>query len=273
LNKASDFLRGMGFSEIMTNSLVSDKVYEDKEKLVYMANPLSAEMNVMRKSMLYSGLEAIAYNKNRKQSNTHFFEFGKTYITANQQYFEKEELAIFASGNTTSESWEQKQKPVDYYFLKSIVTRLVTALGGDLKCAEIKMVDEKKLALFDIKDDVYFATINWQTLMSKAANKTFALKALPQFPIVRRDLSLVIDKATEFKSILGVVQKSNVQNIIDVNVFDVYEGKPLDEGKKSISIGFELYDEEKTMNEKEIDAIMQKLIKQFEQNLNAVIRK
>jgi phenylalanyl-tRNA synthetase beta chain len=273
LNKASDFLRGMGFSEIMTNSLVSDKVYEDKEKLVYMANPLSAEMNVMRKSMLYSGLEAIAYNKNRKQNNTHFFEFGKTYLTANQQYFEKEELAIFASGNATSESWEQKQKPVDYYFLKSIVTRLVTALGGDLKCAEIKMVDEKDLALFDIKDDVYFATINWQTLISKAANKAFALKALPQFPIVHRDLSLVIDKAIEFKTILGVVQKSNVQNIIDVNVFDVYEGKPLEEGKKSISIGFELYDEVKTMNEKEIDAIMQKLIKQFEQNLNAVIRK
>jgi len=273
LNKANDYLRGMGFSEIMTNSLVSDKVYEEKDKLVYMANPLSAEMNVMRKSMLYSGLEAIAYNKNRKQSNTHFFEFGKTYIAANQQYFEKEELAIFASGNTTAESWEQKQKPVDYYFLKSIVTRLVSALGGDLKCAEIKMVDGKDLALFDIKDDVYFATINWQMLMNQSADKKFVLKALPQFPIVRRDLSLVIDKATEFKSIQSMVQKLNIKNMVGMNVFDVYEGKPLEDGKKSLSIGFELYDEEKTMNEKEIDAIMQKLIKQFEQNLNAVIRK
>lgn len=273
LNKASDLLRGMGFSEIMTNSLVSDKVYEDKEKLVYMANPLSAEMNVMRKTMLYSGLEAIAYNKNRKQQNTHFFEFGKTYLTANQQYFEKEELVLFVSGNGSKESWEQKQKPVDYYFLKSIVTRLVSALGGDMKCAEIKMVESKDLALFDIKDDVYFASINWQTLLSKIASKTFALKPLPQFPIVRRDLSLIIDKATEFKTVANTIQKTNIQNIVDVNVFDVYEGKPLEEGKKSISIGFELYDEEKTMNEKEIDAIMQKLIKQFEQNLNAVIRK
>lgn len=273
LNKASDFLRGMGLSEIMTNSLVSDKVYEDKEKLVYMANPLSAEMNVMRKTMLYSGLEAIAYNKNRKQSNTHFFEFGKTYITANQQYFEKEELAIFVSGNTTNESWEQKQKPVDFYFIKSIVNRLCMTLGADMKCAEIKMVDSKDLAAFDIKDDVYFATINWQQLMSKSADKKFAVKALPQFPIVRRDLSLVIDKSTEFKAIQSIVQKTNIKNIMDVNVFDVYEGKPLDEDKKSISIGFDLYDEEKTMNEKEIDAIMQKLIKQFEQNLNAVIRK
>lgn len=273
LNKASDFLRGMGLSEIMTNSLVSDKLYEDKEKLVYMANPLSAEMNVMRRTMLYSGLEAIAYNKNRKQANTHFFEFGKTYLTANQKYFEKEELAIFVSGNTTGESWEQKQKPVDYYFLKSIVSRLCMALGGDMKCAEIKMVEAKDLAFFDIKDDVYFATINWSMLMSKAADRKFALKALPQFPIVRRDLSLVIDKTTEFKAIQSMVQKTNIKHIIDVNVFDVYEGKPLEEDKKSISIGFELYDEEKTMNEKEIDAIMQKLIKQFEQNLNAVIRK
>ncbi len=273
LNKASSLLQGMGFSEIMTNSLVSDKVYEVKDKLVYMANPLSAEMNVMRQSMLYSGLEAIAYNKNRKQTNTHFFEFGKTYLMANSQYFEKEELALFVSGNTTGESWEQKQKPVDYYFLKSIVNRLCVALGGDLKCAEIKAVDAKDLALFDIKDEVYFATINWTMLLTKSADKKFALKALPQFPIVRRDLSLVIDKATEFKAIQSMVQKANIKNIMAVNVFDVYEGKPLDEDKKSISIGFELYDEEKTMNEKEIDAIMQKLIKQFEQNLNAVIRK
>ncbi len=272
-NKVSDFLRGMGFSEIMTNSLSSDKFYEEKEKLIYMANPLSAEMNVMRKTMLYSGLEAIAYNKNRRQSNTLFYEFGKTYLQANGQYFEKEELVIFASGHQTEESWEQKQRPVDYYFLKSVVNRICLAMGGDLKNADIRIADANELSKFDIKDNVYFATINWQNLINKAANRTFNLKALPQFPVVRRDLSLVVEKTTEFKAIQSLVQKLNIKNMMGMNVFDVYEGKPLDENQKSISLSFELYDDEKTMNEKEIEAIMQKLIKQFETQLNAVIRK
>jgi phenylalanyl-tRNA synthetase beta chain len=272
-NKVTDLLQGMGFSEIMTNSLTNDKYYEEKKDLVYMANPLSAEMNVMRRSMLYSGLEAIAYNKNRRQANTHFYEFGKTYLKANDKYFETEQLVIYTSGFQTEESWEMKQKPTDYYFLKSVVSRICSALSLDLKHATMQEVDKKERDLFDIRDDVFYATISWQKALDEAAKKSFSLKPLPQFPVVRRDLSLVLDKQTEFKAIQALTNKMNIKNLIGMHVFDVYQGKPLDEDKKSISISFELYDHEKTMNDKEIDAIMQKLMKQYEENLNAVIRK
>ncbi len=272
-NKVADLLRGMGFTEIMTNSLTNDQYYHEKEKLVYVANPLSSEMNVMRKSLLYSGLEAIAYNKNRKQANTHFYEFGKTYLKANGQYFETEQLAIFTSGFQTAESWELKQKPADYYYLKSVVSRICSTFGGDLKLATIQTVDRKELALFDIKDSVYYATINWEALINLVKTNLFQLKSLPQFPVVQRDLSLVLDKETEFKQIQALAKKLNLKHVVGMNVFDVYQGKPLEDDKKSVSISFELYDDEKTMNDKEIDAVMQKLIKQFEDNLKAVIRK
>ncbi|MES2616342.1 MAG: phenylalanine--tRNA ligase subunit beta [Bacteroidota bacterium] len=272
-NKAGTLLQGMGFTEIMTNSLSSDKHYTDKTQLVYISNPLSTEMNVMRQTMLHSGLEAIAYNKNRRQHNTHFYEFGKSYRQSNGQFKEIEELVVFASGNKAAESWEVKSEKADYYFLKSAVNRLCSAFGGQTGVATIHAVDGEVLKAFDIKDDVYFAVIQWKELCKQAASLKFELQPLPQFPVVRRDLSLVLDKSIAFKSIQTEINKLRLKNLTGVNVFDVYEGKPLADDKKSISISFDLYDHEKTMADKEIDAIMQKLIQQFETSLNAVIRK
>jgi phenylalanyl-tRNA synthetase beta chain len=232
--KISHLLMGMGFSEIMCNSLSSDKFYTETDSLVRLSNPLSAEMNVMRQSMLYPALEAIAYNKNRKQSNTHFFEFGRVYSQKEKGFSEKEQLLIIVSGKRTHESWEEKQRPADHYFLKSAGTRIADAFKANSDMVQVEQVDPKTLQTFGIKDDVYYTVIDW-TKMARQ-QRAFELQPIPQFPVVRRDLSLVLDKQVSFQQVSDIVSQSGSDKIIGTNVFDVYEGKPLDEGKKSISI-------------------------------------
>jgi len=269
--KISHLLMGMGFHEMMNNSLTSDKFYEQKEDLVYLSNPLSAEMNVMRGTMLYGALETIAYNKNRKQHNTLFFEFGKVYKNKEKGFSEKEQLLIIASGHQTHESWEEKQKPVDYYFIKSIATRLTDAFSMQAGKMDIQQVDSKTLSNFGIKDPVFYAIIDWTKMSNQ--KKAFVLKDIPQYPIVRRDLSLVLDKQVSFEQVSDIIKKLGSDKIISTNVFDVYEGKPLDDNKKSLSISLELYDAEKTMMDSDIDPLLHHLMLKFEQELNAIIRK
>jgi phenylalanyl-tRNA synthetase beta chain len=244
--KIAELLKANGFMEIMNNSLSSDKLYEDKSGLVYLSNPLSAEMNVMRSSMLYGALESIAYNKNRKQSNTHFFEFGKIYSNKEKGFKEQDQLIIIASGNKTNESWENKSAAVDYYFIKSIC--------------------EKTIDLFGVKSFEY----NIEEVEQK---KEFVLQPIPQFPIVRRDLSLVLSKDIYFEKVQNIVNKKGGPKIVECNVFDIYEGKPLEANQKAMSISIELYDNEKTMSDSDIDPIMSTLISAFETELNAIIRK
>lgn len=267
----SHLLRGIGYREIMTNSLSSDKHYEDKTQLVYLSNPLSAEMNVMRQSMLFGALESIAYNKNRKQENTRFFEFGKVYQNKEKGFKEREQLLIIASGMQSEESWEMQAKPIDHYHVKSIISRLGQSFKNTNEIAEIGKVDKKTLQSFGIKDEVYFAIVDWTKL--KSSKKEFKLKSIPTLPSVRRDLSLVLDKTVEFKQIQDIINKYGGTKITSVNVFDVYEGKPLEQNQKSISISIELYDEQKTLTDKEIDPVIDKLIGMFETELKAIIRK
>jgi phenylalanyl-tRNA synthetase beta chain len=273
LHHLSTLLIGMGFNEIMTNSLTSDKYYEVKDSLVYLSNPLSKEMNVMRQSMLFSALESIAYNKNRKQTNTHFFEFGKTYSKTEKGFIENEQLIVISSGYNHDESWEQKQKPVDYYFLKSVVKRLADVYLTPIKKIEVQQVDSKTLQTFGIKDPVFYATIDWQQLSSNQTKKTFVLKDIPVFPAVRRDLSLVLDKSIHFKQVEDLIKKQGIKQLTKTNVFDIYEGKPLENNQKAMSISFEFYDETKTLTDAEIDPVMNGLMASFEQNIQAVIRK
>ena len=267
----SEILRGNGFREIMTNSLSSDKNYAETSELVYLSNPLSAEMNVLRQSMLYSALEAVAYNKNRKQSNTRFFEFGKIYFQKEKGFKETDQLLILASGMQTNESWETASKAVDYYYIRSIVNKVYDAFHVPAEKFEIAEVDAKTLQKFGIKDQVFYAVLDW-TKVAKT-QKPFALKAIPQFPAVRRDLSLVVDQPIHFENIQEIIKKQNNALISGVNVFDIYEGKPLEAGKKSISISIDLYDANKTLSDQDIDPVMDKLIKQFETDINAIIRK
>ena len=269
--KISEMLKGIGFREIMTNSLSNDKYYADQSQLVYLSNPLSAEMNVLRQSMLYSALESVAYNKNRKQNNIRFFEFGKIYNNNEKGFKEREQLLILASGNQSDESWETKDKPVDYHYIKSIVSKIFNAFKTQSDKVEIASVEQKVLNSFGIKDPVFYVVFDWTALA--ASKKEFKLKAIPQFPIVRRDLSLVVDKKIQFGQIEEIIKKSGNKHITGINVFDVYEGKPLEQQQKSVSISIDLYDEQRTLNDSDIDPAMDKLIKQFETELNAIIRK
>lgn len=267
----SQLLRGIGYREIMTNSLSSDKHYDDKSQLVYLSNPLSAEMNVMRQSMLFGALESIAYNKNRKQENTRFFEFGKVYQNKEKGFKEKEQLLIIASGKQSEESWETQAKAIDQYYIKSVVARLGRSFKNSNEIAETGKIDKKTLQAFGIKDDVYYAIVDWTKL--KNSKKEFKLKPIPTLPSVRRDLSLVLDKTVEFKQIQDIVNKYGGSKITTLNAFDVYEGKPLEQHQKSISISIELYDDQKTLTDKEIDPVIDQLIGVFESELKAIIRK
>lgn len=267
----SELLRANGFREIMTNSLSSDKYYEDKSQLVYLSNPLSAEMNVLRQSMLYSALESVAYNKNRKQSNTRFFEFGKVYFQKEKGFKETEQLLILASGSQSDESWETPAKNADQYFIRSLVNKVYHLFHTQADKLDIVEVDTKTLQLFGIKDRVFYAVIDW-TKAAKTQVK-FKLQAIPQFPSVRRDLSLVLDKQVKFDKVEAIIKKQNNKLISGINVFDVYEGKPLEASQKAVSISIDLYDENKTLSDQDIDPLMEKLIQQFETELNAIIRK
>jgi phenylalanyl-tRNA synthetase beta chain len=269
--KISEILSANGFREIMNNSLSSDKHYTEKEKLVFMSNPLSAELNVLRGSMLYSALESIAYNKNRKLENTRFYEFGRVYQAKEKGFKEKEQLIIIASGNTTDESWESKAKEVDYYFIKSIASKIVEAFKHDTKSLIIESVDKATLNKFGIKDKVFYAVIDWTKLAKPT--KLFKLEDIPNFPVVRRDLSLVLDQSVHYEKVKEIISKKGGNKIIRSNVFDLYQGKPLEANQKAMSISIELYDKEKTMNDSEIDPIMETLIQSFESELNAIIRK
>jgi phenylalanyl-tRNA synthetase beta chain len=269
--KIAELLKSNGFMEIMNNSLSADKLYDDKSNLVYMSNPLSAEMNVMRSTMLFGALESIAYNKNRKQTNTHFFEFGKIYNNKEKGFKEQDQLIVIASGNKTNESWEQKSNAVDYFFIKTICEKICALYSVKSFDYKIEEVDTALLQKIGIKDKVFYAVIDWTKLIKQKQN--FVLKAIPQFPMVRRDLSLVLSKDTRFEQVKNIINKKGGSKIVSCNVFDVYEGKPLENNQKAMSISIELYDHEKTMSDGDIDPIMGTLIQAFETELNAIIRK
>jgi phenylalanyl-tRNA synthetase beta chain len=267
----SELLRGIGYREIMTNSLVSDQHIENKEGLVYLSNPLSSEMNILRPEMLTSALESIAYNKNRKQYNTRFFEFGKVYSQKGEGFEEKESLLIIASGEQTDESWEQKSETMDWYNIQLTINKILERFNSKMKSPDILQVDKKTLSLHGIKDEVFYAVLDWTELPKK--QRKFELKPIPQFPLMRRDLSLIVDQSVQFKDIERIILKNSNNLITAHRVFDVYKGKPLEANQKSISIGIELYNDKKTLTDEDVDPIMNQLIGQFEKELKAVIRK
>jgi phenylalanyl-tRNA synthetase beta chain len=265
----SQILMANGFREIMSNSL-SAKAYYNEPNLIELSNPLSSEMDVMRGNMLMGALSSIAYNKNRKQSNTRFFEFGRVYKSHPKGFIEQDQLIIIASGNQYNESWEIANKAVDHYYILSVANKLKAAFKNQNLNIESKQVEADTLKQFGIKDQVFYTVIDWTKL---AQNYSFKLKDIPQFPMVRRDLSLVLDQATNFNAIERIILGLKSQHIAAWNVFDVYQGKPLEANQKAISIAFELFDANKTMTDADIDPIMQALITQFESQLKAIIRK
>ncbi len=291
-------LNSFGFHEMMANSLTTPDYVQLSELLkeeynVTMLNPLSSELSVMRQSMLYSGLEAISYNINRKNSDLKLFEFGKSYRKLLSGYNEKKHLTLFVSGNRVSESWTNVQKPTDFFLFKGYVNSILSRLGfdktqnlpvendifsegiafalGNDTLVEMGTVKKSILKHFDIKQEVFYAEFNWDLVIKLLSNK-IKFTAIPKYPEVRRDFALLVDTNVAFESIYKIARQTEKSLLKDINLFDVYEGKNLPEGKKSYAVSFTIQDTTKTLTDVQIDKIMSKLQSNFESELGAQLR-
>ena len=298
-NVVANQLVSLGFNETMANSLTKPSYIELSDNLnedfnVEMLNPLSNDLKVLRQSLLFSGLESIAYNINRKNSSLRFFEFGKTYHKYEKGYQEDKHLTLFITGDRTKESWKIATQSSDFFYLKGIVTNLLARLGisklkttptksdvfsegltlslGKTKLVDLGVVKRSVLKEFSIKQEVLFADFNWDSILTLTGNKKIKVSSLPKFPSVKRDLALLLDNKVEFKEIYNLAFQSEKKLLKEVDLFDVYEGENLPEGKKSYAVSFVLQDENKTLNDKQIDKIMQKLQQTFEKNVAAELR-
>ncbi len=298
-NLLANQLVSQGFYETMANSLTKPDYARNEESLreehsVVMLNPLSADLEAMRQSMLFSGLESIVYNINRQQNNLKFFEFGKTYHKYESGYQEDKHLVLFVTGNQHKSNWKITDQKADFFYLKGVLSALVSKVGipklrtkptksshfsegialfdGKTKIADIGVVKRAILKSFGIKQEVLYADIAVQNLFNKAANYTMKVKSLPKYPSVKRDLALLLDKNVLFSDLFTAAFQTERKLLTDVDLFDVYEGKNLPEGKKSYALSFVLRDEHKTLNDKVIGKVMNKLQLTFEKQFGAVLR-
>lgn len=296
--KAANYLAANGFNEIFTNSITNSKYFtpEVLERTVKMINSLSADLDVMRPSMLETGLESVAHNLNRRNDNLLFFEFGNTYAVQEQgKYEETAHLSLYLTGQKRTESWMHKAEPVDFYFLKGYIQNLFRQLGiVNLQWAEAESdslqnawqisvknkpvvtlgaVSTEKLKRFDIKQAVWFADFNWNTVLGLLQKSDNFYKEIPKFPAVRRDLALVLDKQVKFAAVEAAAKTVKSSLLQELNLFDVFESEKLGANKKSYAVSFTFQDAQKTLTDKEIDAVMEKLVKVFEGQLQAEIRK
>ncbi len=295
--KISNILAGQGFNEIFTNSIANSAWYSEEvlSTTVKMLNNLSAELNVMRPSMLETGLQCVSFNLNRKNNNLRLFEFGKTYTTSDiGKYFETDHLAIYTTGSTEA-SWKQKASATDVYFLKSVVNSILqyAGLSAETEIAEaekgfsglidykvkkqviakIGIVDAAQLKQFDIKQPVYFADINWNILTQLASKAKLEYKEIPRFPAVERDLAIVIEKSISYAEVEKTISNARVGRLKAVSLFDVFESEKIGAGKKSMALNFIFQDDEKTLVDKETEKMMDTLIQALEKQLSAEIRK
>ena len=325
-NLVAEQLVGCGFNEILNNSLTKAAYYDNlasfkSENLVRVINPLSTDLNVMRQTLLFGGLESIAHNVNRKSSNLKFFEFGNCYYFHAENkcadiipgvskstepevikhvldaYSEDYHMALWLTGKKVAGSWAHADEASSIYELKAYVLNIFARLGVNMaslvvvdgksdifsKSVEIQnrggkvlavfgIVSKKLQKAFDIANEVYYADINWKLAMKAIKNNKVSYKEISKFPAVSRDLALLVDKNVEFAAIEEIAYKCEKKLLKDVKLFDVYEGKNLEAGKKSYAVNFTLQDEQKTLNDKQIDAIMNKIIEALTKQLDAKLR-
>jgi phenylalanyl-tRNA synthetase beta chain len=295
----SNLLIAQGFNETMANSLTKESYVTLTETLssehnVQMLNPLSNDLGVMRQSLLFSGLESIIYNINRSNKSLKFFEFGKSYHKFESGYEEEKHLTLFTTGNRNKERWNVFQKKSDFFFLKGVVIAILERLGlnnvktlpsksdlfsegielklGKIKLVELGVVKNTLLKEFGIKQEVVFADFNWANLLKIGGKSNVKITALPKFPAVKRDFALLVDQNVTFKEIYNIAFNTERKLLKEVDLFDVYQGDKLESGKKSYAVSFLLQDENKTLNDKQIDKIMGKLQQAFEKAVGAVLR-
>jgi len=300
-NMVSDMLVSFGLNEAMSNSLTKDS-YVDLANTssiqsnfnVSMLNPLSSELSVMRQSLLFNGLEAVRLNQNHGSDSVKLFEFGKIYQKFESGFSENSHLAIFLSGRKTEELWNGSATDVSFFTLKGIVESLLNKLGGgrqktsptknDLledglsyKVGKKKVVDFGWIRAdlkkhFGLNDDVFYAEFNWDALLNVAANSSIKFKELDKFPAVKRDLSLLLNEEVKFSEIVEIAKKCDNTLLKGVSLFDVYKGKNMEKGKKSYAVRFALQDKEKTLKDKEIDGVMNKIQSSLIEKLEAELR-
>lgn len=310
-NLIAEQLVGCGFNEILNNSLTRAAYYDNLEtypskNLVMLLNPLSADLNAMRQSLLFGGLESISHNANRKNADLKFFEFGNCYHYNEEKknidkvlaaYSEDYHLGLWVTGKKVSNSWAHSDENSSVYELKAYVENIFARLGlsmhnlvignltddiyaaalsvqtrGGKRLATFGVVAKKLLKAFDVDNEVYFADLNWKELMKAIKNVKVTYAEISKFPAVKRDLALLLDKNIQFSEIESIAYDTEKKLLKEVSLFDVYEGKNLEAGKKSYAVSFMLQDENATLNEKQIDKIMSKLITNLENKLGAKLR-
>ena len=298
-NVVANHLTSLGFNETMANSLTKEEYISLSKNLktefnVSMLNPLSNDLKVLRQSLLFSGLESISYNLNRKNNSLKLYEFGKTYHKYEHGYQENKHLTIFISGARTKDTWTIPSQNSDFFYLKGIIISILERIGvsnlktipiksdvfsegivfslGKKKLVEFGVVTKQIRKEFGIKQEVLFADFDWSTILSISGNKKIKVSNLTKFPSVKRDLALLLDEKVTFKELYDLAFQSERNLLKNVDLFDVYQGDKLPEGKKSYAVSFVLQDKNKTLEDRQIDKIMQKLQQSFEKNLEAVLR-
>lgn len=304
----SDLLASNGFNEIMSNSLTKSMYYEKEEKdnsLVRIVNPLSSDLNAMRKTLLFGGLEAIAYNTNRQNQNLLLYEFGNIYkknpdVTAENplnKYYEEERIALFLTGDNHEPSWASAVQTSGFFHCKAYTELVLKRLGISIDELETTSSDTeflqetftytlngsvlavtgkvspKLVRDFDIRNDVYFADLYWFNILAAASQHHTSFTGLPKYPEVKRDLSMILEKAVKYEGIKKLAKKAGGKLLRNVNLFDIYEGDRIEQGKKSYAMSFILRDEEKTLTDQEIDLVMKKIADTLEREIGAQIRK
>lgn len=308
-NIIAEMLTAQGFNEIWSNSLTKASYYTGlknykEEQTVKILNPLSADLNGMRQTLLFGGLESIVYNANRQNKNLRFYEFGNCYFYKGTElkdhpeknYREEEHLALFVTGSKENENWTEKDQSTSFFTIKTYAENILKRLGfltGQMQITETEnelfseglsysfnnkhllnlgIVAKKWLKKFDIENPVYYADFNWDNVSMLHKKHKVIFEELPKFPAVRRDLALLLDKSIKFSQIKDVAERTERKILREVDLFDVYEGKGVPEGKKSYAVSFILRDDKGTLNDKFIEKTMQKLVDQFSRELGAVLR-
>ena len=297
-NIIANQLTSLGFNEMMANSLTTPDYIKLSENLreefnVLILNPLSNDLSAMRQSLLFSGLEAVSFNINRRNSDLKLFEFGKTYHKLPSGFDEPKHLTMFTTGNRLQESWTNPQKPSDFFLFKGYVNTILSRLGisktqykpvtsdvfaegiaigaGTEILVEFGTVKKTILKHFDIKQEVFYADFNWNAILKSLSNK-IKFTEISKYPEVRRDLALLVDEKVAFDDVYNIARQSEKSLLKDITLFDVYVGANLPEGKKSYAVSFTIQDDSKTLTDTQIEKIMSKLQSNFETQLGAQLR-
>lgn len=294
LNQIADLLIGNGYREILSNSLTKLTYVDDEATAVRLLNPLSSDLDTMRQNLVYSMLTAMAYNQKRKSTDLKFFEYGKTYHLLEEGYSERQRMVLGIAGNKSKEQWNVTNSTVSFYNLKAAVDMIVKRLNvqgiqivettnanlaygldymkGQKVLVSLGAVSGEAMKKADVDGQVYYADFDWDLIIRSIRKNEIKFKEVSKYPAVRRDLALLLDDSITFEQLKNVALKSERKLLRGVSIFDVYKGDKLPEGKKSYALSFTIQDEEKTLNDKQIDSIIQKLIINFEKETGAVVR-